>query len=161
MAMMSQSTLTTTTDPTIAGIGGTIHTYLWTWQGQPYAIAYETLGTGIPVLLLPAFSTVSTRSEMRGVAERLAPQFQVVALDWLGFGQSARSNLNYQPTLYHQLLKDFVQATFDQPIIRSLSSARAGGSDLARTLANHGGNSPACQQRPTAGAIAAARSTAL
>lgn len=113
---MSQSTLTTLTDPTIAGIGGNVHTYAWTWQGQSYAIAYETLGTGTPVLLLPAFSTVSTRSEMRGLAERLASQFQVVAVDWLGFGQSARVNLNYHPALYHQLLQNFVQATFDQPI---------------------------------------------
>jgi len=44
-------------------------------------VVYETLGEGKPVLLLPAFSTVSTRGEMRGIAERLSSQFQVLTLD--------------------------------------------------------------------------------
>ncbi|MBV8886778.1 MAG: alpha/beta hydrolase [Chroococcidiopsidaceae cyanobacterium CP_BM_RX_35] len=98
------------------GIGGSVKQYLWHYQGQQFPVVYETLGQGTPLLLLPAFSTVSGRSEMRGLAERLAPQFQVFALDWLGFGQSARPALHYQPALYHQLLQDFVKATFDRPI---------------------------------------------
>jgi pimeloyl-ACP methyl ester carboxylesterase len=124
MTVVPQSTAST--DPIITGIGGNVQTYLWTWQGQSYSIAYETLGTGVPVLLLPAFSTVSTRSEMRGLAERLAPQFQVVALDWLGFGQSVRSDLNYQPAMYHQLLQDFVPAVFDQPVVLVAAGHAAG-----------------------------------
>ncbi|MBD3887650.1 hypothetical protein IFO70_39665 [Phormidium tenue FACHB-886] len=54
----------------------------------------------------PAFSTVSTRGEMQGIAEQLAPCFQVVAMDWLGFGQSERPALDYQPVFYCQLLQD-------------------------------------------------------
>lgn len=92
------------------GIGGTVQKYLWQWQGQTYTVVYETKGEGTPVLLLPAFSTVSTRSEMRGLAEKLASQhYQVVALDWLGFGESDRPPLDYQPAIYHQLLHDFVR----------------------------------------------------
>jgi pimeloyl-ACP methyl ester carboxylesterase len=53
---------------------------------------------------------------MQGIAEQLAPHFQVVAIDWLGFGQSDRPALNYQPTLYRQLLQDFVRSQFHQPI---------------------------------------------
>jgi pimeloyl-ACP methyl ester carboxylesterase len=68
------------------------------------------------MLLLPAFSTVSTREEMRGLAEQLAPRFQVLAIDWLGFGQSARPGLDYQRSLYHQLLQDFVREVFDAPV---------------------------------------------
>ncbi|MBW4553606.1 MAG: hypothetical protein KME35_21220 [Aphanocapsa sp. GSE-SYN-MK-11-07L] len=75
------------------GIGGSVQQFAWHYQGQTFAIAYEILGKGTPVLLLPAFSTVSTRAEMRGLAERLAPHFQVLAMDWLGFGQSARAQL--------------------------------------------------------------------
>lgn len=97
-------------------IGGTVQKYHWTWQGQTFTVAYETRGAGTPVLLLPAFSTVSTRGEMRGLAERLAVQYQVVALDWLGFGQSDRPPLDYQPAIYHQLLQDFVRDTFSSPI---------------------------------------------
>jgi len=86
------------------------------WQNQSFAIAYETLGSGTPVLLLPAFSTVSTRAEMQGIAEQLATHFQVVAMDWLGFGQSDRPSLDYRPALYRQLLQDFIRVHFQRPI---------------------------------------------
>lgn len=107
-----------------AQIGGTVQTFQWQWQDQTFAVAYETRGSGTPVLLLPAFSTVSTRGEMQGIAEQLAPHFQVVAMDWLGFGQSVprsvaqaiRPSLDYRPALYRQLLQDFVRVHFQQPI---------------------------------------------
>jgi pimeloyl-ACP methyl ester carboxylesterase len=98
------------------GIGGSVQQFLWSYQGQTFPIVYETLGQGSPVLLLPAFSTVSTREEMRGLAERLAPHFQVLAIDWLGFGQSARPGLDYQRSLYRQLLQDFASEVFDAPV---------------------------------------------
>lgn len=100
----------------VTHIGGETQFFEWVWQNQTYSLAYETRGSGTPVLLLPAFSTVSTRGEMQGIAEQLAPHFQVVAMDWLGFGQSDRPALDYQPTLYRQLLQDFLQSQFDQPI---------------------------------------------
>jgi pimeloyl-ACP methyl ester carboxylesterase len=108
--------MTTTLRSKSAQIGGTVHMFQWQWQDQSFAIAYEICGSGTPVLLLPAFSTVSTRGEMQGIAEQLAPHFQVVAMDWLGFGQSDRPALNYQPALYRQLLQDFLQSQFEQPV---------------------------------------------
>ncbi|NJR63204.1 MAG: alpha/beta hydrolase [Cyanobacteria bacterium CRU_2_1] len=108
--------MTTTSMSKSAQIGGTVQTFQWQWQNQTFAIAYETRGSGTPVLLLPAFSTVSTRGEMQGIAEQLATHFQIVAMDWLGFGQSDRPPLNYCPALYRQLLQDFVRAHFHQPI---------------------------------------------
>lgn len=110
--------LTNTSAPAKSGnIGGTIDRYSWNWQNRQLTVAYESLGQGMPVLLLPAFSTVSTRTEMGEIARILSSQFQVVALDWLGFGQSDRPSLDYQPSLYHQLLKDFVGTIFNTPII--------------------------------------------
>lgn len=53
---------------------------------------------------------------MRGLAERLASQFQVTVLDWPGFGQSPRPPLDYRPALYHQFLQDFVKAVFKTSI---------------------------------------------
>ncbi|NJR62380.1 MAG: alpha/beta fold hydrolase [Cyanobacteria bacterium CRU_2_1] len=97
-------------------IGGETQFFEWNWQNRTYSVAYETRGSGSPILLLPAFSTVSSRTEMRGLAESLSTQFQVVALDWLGFGQSSRPALDYNPALYQQLLRDFVAATFDTPV---------------------------------------------
>lgn len=118
MTSTAQSTVqpTTATEADLFGIGGTVQTYRWQYHDQQVSICYETLGQGSPVLLLPAFSTVSTRAEMRGIAEQLAEEFQVVAVDWPGFGQSARLPLDYQPALYHQFLQAFVQTVFDRPI---------------------------------------------
>lgn len=96
--------------------------YQWQYQGRQFTVAYETLGEGPPVLLLPALSTVSTRQEMLGLAQVLASEFQVVALDWLGFGESDRPNLNYaqyscqRPSLYEELVQDFIQTTFQNPV---------------------------------------------
>lgn len=113
---MSVSTQTFTPVASGHDIGGTVQKYLWQWQGQTYTLTYETKGEGTPVLLLPAFSTVSTRAEMRGIAEKLVSRHRVVALDWLGFGESDRPPLDYQPAIYHQLLHDFVRDTFSNPI---------------------------------------------
>ncbi|HCF27156.1 MAG TPA: alpha/beta hydrolase [Cyanobacteria bacterium UBA11049] len=114
MAAIAQST--DVSPKATSCFGGEVKEYLWTWQGQQLRVIYETLGQGTPVLLLPAFSTVSTRGEMAGVAKLLSPKFQVVALDWPGFGQSSRLPLDYRPELYQQLLRDFVNSHFNTPI---------------------------------------------
>jgi len=86
-------------------------TFLWEWRGRPIKVAYETLGTGRAALLLPAFSTVSSREEMRPLAEYLAAQgCGCVLVDWPGFGDSTRGRLGYGPQLYHHFLADFAAA---------------------------------------------------
>ena len=93
-------------------------TFAWEWQGCPVKVPYETLGPtgqshglkadGRPVLLLPAFSTVSTRKEMLPLAGCLATQgLRCKLIDWPGFGDSTRGRLNYGPQLYHSFLADF------------------------------------------------------
>lgn len=98
------------------GFGGVIQEYLWNWENQQLRVVYETLGKGSPLLLLPAFSSVSMRSEMGELARLLAPHFQVVAVDWPGFGESSRPSLNYRPEIYQQFLSDFIQAVFKTAI---------------------------------------------
>lgn len=93
-----------------------IQEYIWNWEDRQISVIYESQGQGKPVLLLPAFSTVSSRLEMQPLATLLAPQFQVITLDWPGFGDSSRLALNYQPSLYHQFLNDFIEAIFKSPI---------------------------------------------
>lgn len=97
-------------------IGGIVQSYRWVWNGQSFTVVYETRGSGAPVLLLPALSTVSTRSEMRGLAEQLSTRFQVTAIDWLGFGQSDRPPLGYSAALSCQLLRDLVNDLFAEPV---------------------------------------------
>ncbi|NWF60641.1 MAG: alpha/beta hydrolase [Fischerella sp.] len=101
---------------TTFGIGGVAKEYRWNWENQQLRTVYESLGNGSPLLLLPAFSTVSTREEMSGLAKLLAPYFQVVAVDWPGFGESSRLSVNYKPALYQHFLENFVTSVFDTPI---------------------------------------------
>ena len=109
--------MATVTDPkTHSGIGGQVHEYSWSYSGGQYKVVYETMGKGNPVLLLPAFSTVSSRGEMKGIAQMLANRYQVTVLDWLGFGESECPPVDYNPLLFQQLLRDFVEI-FDRPII--------------------------------------------
>src|SRR5919202_2368137 len=107
-------------------IGGVVQKYQWNWEGKPVSVVYETLGEGTRMLLLPAFSTVSTRGEMREIAERLSSQFQVTSLDWPGFGQSDRPPLDYRATLYHQFLQDFVTDVLASPTAVSAAGHAAG-----------------------------------
>ncbi|MBW4617060.1 MAG: alpha/beta hydrolase [Desmonostoc vinosum HA7617-LM4] len=98
------------------GFGGVVQEYLWNWENQQLRVIYETLGKGSPLLLLPAFSSVSTRVEMAELARLLAPHFQVIVVDWPGFGESSRPSLDYKPALYQQFLADFVTSIFNTPI---------------------------------------------
>lgn len=97
-------------------LGGQVASYPWQWQRQPVTITYETLGDGAPVLLLPALSTVSSRSELVDLAQGLSSQYRVTALDWPGFGDSSRLPLDYRPDLFYQCLKDFVENQFAEPV---------------------------------------------
>ncbi|MGK7907016.1 MAG: alpha/beta hydrolase [Synechococcus sp.] len=105
-------------EPTISltSISAQRQFYNWLYQGQSLSIAYEIFGQGSPVLLLPAFSTVSSRTELAGIAQILSPHFQVIALDWLGFGESDRPRIQYDRSLYQQLLQDFVHDCCPHPL---------------------------------------------
>lgn len=98
------------------GFGGVVKEFLWNWENQSLRVVYETMGQGAPLLLLPAFSSVSTREEMGELARLLAPHFQVFALDWPGFGESSRPSLDYRPELYQQFLADFINSVFNTAI---------------------------------------------
>ena len=86
-------------------------TFQWEWRGRPVKVAYDTLGAGRPVLLLSAFSTVSSCQEMRPLAGYLAARgCNCMLVDWPGFGDSTRGRLGYGPPLYHHFLADFAAA---------------------------------------------------
>jgi pimeloyl-ACP methyl ester carboxylesterase len=108
------------------GIGGTVQKYVWNWKSKPVSVIYEVLGEGQPILLLPAFSTVSTRSEMRGLAHHLAERFQVVVVDWPGYGESDRPGIDYKPAVYHSFLRNFVQSVFSEPVVVIAAGHAAG-----------------------------------
>jgi pimeloyl-ACP methyl ester carboxylesterase len=112
--------------------------YQWNWQGQTLTIAYETAGSGLPLLLLPSFSTVSSRTEMSDLADCLSSQFQVTSLDFPGFGDSSRSKLDYSPPLYRQFLADFVRDIYEGAPVTIIAAGHAAGYalNLAATVSD-------------------------
>jgi hypothetical protein len=70
---------------------------MWTWNRQPVRVGFDHLGEGSTLLLLPAFSSISTRQEMRPLQERLASEFATVAIDWPGFGAEPRPPMAWGP----------------------------------------------------------------
>jgi pimeloyl-ACP methyl ester carboxylesterase len=79
----------------------------WSWQGQDLVLGIDELGSGPLVLLLPALSSISTRSEMHPLMEQLASQFHVVAIDWPGFGTHPRPRVTWTPNALSAFL-DYV-----------------------------------------------------
>ncbi|MBV6623829.1 MAG: alpha/beta hydrolase [Rivularia sp. (in: Bacteria)] len=99
---------------TNARIGGVVEKFVWNREEQDFPIVYESLGGGSPVLLFPAFSTVSMRSEMSGIAKRISHQYKAIAIDFPGFGDSGRPKADYGPALYRDFIEDFVLTTFEK-----------------------------------------------
>jgi pimeloyl-ACP methyl ester carboxylesterase len=87
----------------------------WRWAGKSIPVGYDVRGEGPAVLLLPAFSTVSTRDEMAPLAARLAGGFQAIAADWPGFGRSAAPKLTHSPDLHRAFLATFVDSVLGGP----------------------------------------------
>lgn len=75
-------------------------------------VAYDTAGEGLPVLLLPALSSVSTRREVRQLADALSDTYGVVTTDWPGLGDGRQPRLDYTPSLLLGFLEAFVDARF-------------------------------------------------
>jgi pimeloyl-ACP methyl ester carboxylesterase len=88
----------------------------WVWNGRSVRAGYDVRGDGDEtVLLLPAFSTVSTRDEMRRLAELLSPDFRTIALDWPGFGAGRHPRLDHGPGLHLAFLRAFMEQVADGP----------------------------------------------
>jgi pimeloyl-ACP methyl ester carboxylesterase len=117
-------------DPNLADvlpIANSTQIYDWRWEKTAISIAYETIGAaGSPVLLLPALSTISSRDEMRELGTLLSLNHKVYILDWVGFGESDRPKLKYEPKVFRGLLRSFVRETFSEPIVVMAAGHTAG-----------------------------------
>ena len=65
----------------------------WEYQGNSVRVGMTWHGEGPSVLMLPALSSISTRSEMWPPQERLGSRFTTLAIDWVGFGDRPRPPL--------------------------------------------------------------------
>ncbi len=116
---------TVSSTSTSARIGGVVEQFVWNREDQDFRIVYESLGQGSPVLLFPAFSTVSMRSEMSGIAKRLSSEYKAVAVDFPGFGDSGRPKADYGPALYRDFIEDFVLTTFEKKPVSVIAAGHS------------------------------------
>jgi pimeloyl-ACP methyl ester carboxylesterase len=91
------------------------HSYRWKWGQQTIPVTYVVQGQGQPLLLLPAFSTVCSRTEVAAISNILADRWQVTSIDWPGFGDSGRPRATYNPDFYQRFLADFVRDCSSHP----------------------------------------------
>jgi len=81
----------------------------WLDGTRRWRVPYDRIGHGPPLLCLPAPSTISTRQEMRDLAERLARGRCATLIDWPGLGDADRAPIRYRAPLYSRFLAAFVE----------------------------------------------------
>ena len=69
----------------------------------------DVIGQGADMLLLPALSSISTRREMRPLAERLSDRWRCVMPDWPAFGARPRA----RPALSPDTMRRFLDRLLD------------------------------------------------
>lgn len=90
------------------------------------------LGQGRPLLMLPALSSISTREEMRPLAERLGAGFRVLVPDWPGFGRAPAPARAWCPDDLRGFLANLVAERFSVPVpVLAAGHAAAYALDLA------------------------------
>jgi pimeloyl-ACP methyl ester carboxylesterase len=117
--------VTKTSSPSIEPI-----MFAWSWRGTPIPVAYEVSGPAgaEPILMLPAMSTVSTRDELRALANHL--ETRCVMTDWPGFGDTSRPRLDYDRELCRGFLEELVghlQSELKRPSFPVVACGHAAG----------------------------------
>jgi pimeloyl-ACP methyl ester carboxylesterase len=108
----------------------------WAWRGETIRLGTDASGTGPQVLLLPALSSISTRHEMRPLQERLARRYSTLSVDWPGFGDAARPQVDWRPEAYSAFLSFLLGEVIPQP------HAIIAAGHAAGYVLKHAGNAP-------------------
>ncbi|MEQ9367645.1 MAG: alpha/beta fold hydrolase [Coleofasciculus chthonoplastes F3-SA18-01] len=95
----------------------TIPGIYWQWRGQSiyYVKAGERRSHHPPLLLIHGFGA-STDHWRKNIAE-LQQEFEVWAIDLLGFGRSAKPDWQYSGELWRDQLHDFITQVIGQPVV--------------------------------------------
>ncbi|HEY9908288.1 MAG TPA: alpha/beta fold hydrolase [Thermosynechococcaceae cyanobacterium] len=90
---------------------------IWQWRGQSiyYVKVGERRDDRPPILLVHGFgaSTDHWRKNLAGLQQ----DFEVWAIDLLGFGRSSKPDWNYSGDLWRDQLHDFIQEAIGQPAV--------------------------------------------
>ena len=89
----------------------------WQWRGNPiyYVCAGEKQSDRPPLLLVHGFGA-STDHWRKNIAQ-LQQNFQVWAIDLLGFGRSAKPSQEYSGNLWREQLHDFITQVIGKPAV--------------------------------------------
>ncbi|NEW92933.1 alpha/beta fold hydrolase [Rhodopseudomonas sp. BR0M22] len=102
----------------------------WRADGRLVQLGVTRCGSGPPLLLLPALSSISTRREMRALQSRLGAHFSTTSIDWPGFGDLPRPKVDWRPALYAEFLQ-FVLTSVTKPDV-TVAAGHAAGYALAQ-----------------------------
>ena len=87
----------------------------WSWGGKAIRLNSTEGGSGRTILLLPALSSISTRHEMRPLQDRLACEYSTFAIDWPGFGDEPRPQIDWAPEVYAAFLSFLLTSVLTRP----------------------------------------------
>jgi len=90
-------------------------TVKWDWRGETIHLSAREIGAGPKLLLLPALSSISTRHEMAPLQQRLAPRYSTTCVDWPGFGDQARPQVDWTTEAYSAFLNFVLAKVVPQP----------------------------------------------
>jgi pimeloyl-ACP methyl ester carboxylesterase len=107
----------------------------WQWRGAQiyYVQAGSSRSNRPPLLLIHGFGA-STDHWRKNISE-LSQEFQVWAIDLLGFGRSAKPAWNYTADLWRDQLHDFITEVIGQPTV--LAGNSLGGYAALCVAAEH------------------------
>ena len=87
----------------------------WSWREENIRLNATEGGNGQTIILLPALSSISTRHEMRPLQERLACEYSTFSIDWPGFGDEVRPQIDWVPEVYAAFLSFLFTSVIKQP----------------------------------------------
>ena len=125
----------------------TVERIEWSWRDRTVTLGIDTRGKGPAVLMLPALSSISTRFEMRPLADKLAPAFASVAVDWPGFGDNPRPAIAWDPDAYRNFLAYILQK-LPKPTA-TVAAGHAAGYLLTHAAEHPGSAGKLCLIAPT------------
>jgi pimeloyl-ACP methyl ester carboxylesterase len=86
----------------------------WNWRG--HELKYTVMGAGKPLLLIHGFGA-SIEHWRKNIPTLAESGYQVYAIDLLGFGGSAKAQIDYSMELWESLIVDFWHEYINQPTV--------------------------------------------
>jgi pimeloyl-ACP methyl ester carboxylesterase len=117
------------------------------WRDKTIHVGIDCRGQGPTILMLPALSSISTRSEMRPLGQQLASNFTTIAIDWPGFGDRPRPSIAWEPDAYRAFLVQILQK-LPRPTA-TVAAGHAAGYVLCHAAEHPGSAGRLCLVAPT------------